>query len=174
MLELDVAEQEEVDVQGPRPVPRPAEHAPVLGLDRLAGVEQVQRLEVGGHSHHRVQEVGLVEDLANRLGLVRRRDRQHLDPMLAEKGYGAAQVLLAVADIRTEPEEAGPALIPHCSSSSSSSTSKDRSCTTSTATSSKASGSGGSGFDARTRTTSQPNRSASRSPITWASRSRVR
>ena len=41
--QLEVAEQEQVDVDRPRPVAGAAEDASVLGLDRLADVEQLPR-----------------------------------------------------------------------------------------------------------------------------------
>src|SRR5262245_36374842 len=162
---LDVAEQQEVDVERARAVARAAEHPAVLGLDRLARVEQLERLERGRDARRRVQEVGLVEDLPHRLGLIERRDGLDLHPMQAEQLDRSSQVRLAVADIGAQAEVADPA---HRSSSTSSPSSSPngRSWTTSTAISSIASGSGGSGFDARTRTDSEPKRSARRSAIT--------
>ena len=101
-LELDVAEQQQVDVERPRAVARPAEHPPLLDLDRLADVEQRLGLELGADPRRGVEEVGLVEDLADRLGLVDGGDRLDLDPVLAEQLDRRAQVLLAVADVRAE------------------------------------------------------------------------
>ena len=48
VLELDLAQQQQVDVDRPGPMAQGAEVAPHLGLDRLAGIEQLQRLERGG------------------------------------------------------------------------------------------------------------------------------
>ena len=83
MLELEVAEQQQVDVERSRAVALAAEHAPLLDLDRLAEVEQLLGLQLGADPDRGVQEVGLVEDLAHRLGLVQRRDRLDLHAVLA-------------------------------------------------------------------------------------------
>ena len=90
-LELEVAEQQQVDVERPRAVARPAEHAPPLDLDRLAEVEQRLGLELGADPDRRVEEVGLVEDLADRLGLVGGGDRLDLHPVLAAAAAIAAR-----------------------------------------------------------------------------------
>ncbi len=75
VLQLDVAEEQHVHVDRAGAVARAGEDAAQLDLDRLADVEEVERLEVGGDARGGVQEVRLVEDLADRLGLVERRDR---------------------------------------------------------------------------------------------------
>ena len=77
----------------------PAEHPPLLDLDRLAEIEQGLRLQLGADPDCGVQEVGLVEDLADRLRLVGRGDRLDLDAVLAEQRHRAPQVLLAIADL---------------------------------------------------------------------------
>ena len=61
-------------------VARAVEHSPHLGLDRLADVEQLLRLARRQDAHRRVEKVGLVEDLADRLCLIERGDGRHLDP----------------------------------------------------------------------------------------------
>ena len=139
----------------------------------MQSVEQRLGLERGPDPHRRVEEVGLVEDLADRLGLVERGDRLDLDAVLAQQLDRRPQVAGAVADVGAEAEVAGRAAQPELVAPSSSSSSSARSWVTSTATSLTDSGSGGSGFAARTRTDSQPKRSISRSPTTWQSRSRV-
>ena len=70
--ELDVAEQEQVHVDRPRPVARAAEVAAGLRLDLLAEVEQNLGFAPGPDPNRRVEEVRLVEDLADRLRLVGR------------------------------------------------------------------------------------------------------
>ena len=87
---------------------RPGEHPSLLDLDRLAEVEQRLGLELGADADRRVEEVGLVEDLADRLGLVQRGDRLDLDAVLAQQLDRRAQVGRAVADVRAEPQVAGP------------------------------------------------------------------
>ena len=62
-LELQVAEQQQVQVERARAMPLPAEHPPLLDLDRLAEIEQVLGLQLGADPDRGVQEVGLVEDL---------------------------------------------------------------------------------------------------------------
>ena len=86
----------------------PSRTPAALGLDRLAEVEQLLRLELGADPDGGVEEVGLVEDLADRLGLVGGGDRLDLDPALAQQLDRGPQVAVAVADVRAEPQVAGP------------------------------------------------------------------
>src|SRR6201999_1950368 len=58
---LKVAEQQQVDVERAGAVAGSVEGAPALGLDRLAGVEQLLRLELGRDPQGGGEEVGLVE-----------------------------------------------------------------------------------------------------------------
>ena len=69
----EVAEQQHVDVDRARAVARPARAPAELALDRLAGVQQPLGPELRSARDARVEEVGLVGDLADRLGLVDRR-----------------------------------------------------------------------------------------------------
>ena len=117
-LQLEVAEQQQVDVERARAVPLPAEHPPLLDLDRLAQVEQLLGLQLRPDPDRRVQEVRLVEDLADGLRLVQGRDRLHLHPVLAKRRDGRAQVGLAIADVRAEAQVADAALTRPRSSSS--------------------------------------------------------
>ena len=88
---------------------RQIEPAAVIGLDLLAEVEQRLRLESGADSDRGVQEVGLVEHLADRLGLVGGGDGLDRRPLLgAQAGERRAQVRLALADIGAQPEIARP------------------------------------------------------------------
>ena len=160
-LELDVAEQQQVDVDRPRAVARAAEHRararprpPCRARAARSGSSSV-RIADGG-----VEEVGLVEDLADRLGLVERGGGLDLHAVLAQ---GRDRVAAGAAHDRRRssrgrgsrrarsltPASSGP----RCSSSSS------RRRETSTATSSIVTGSGGSGFAARTCTEPAPKRS---------------
>ena len=71
-----VAQQEHVDVDRARPVADVALtrlRAAHLALDRLAGVEQRLGLELGVDPQAGVEEARLVEDLADRVGVVRAR-----------------------------------------------------------------------------------------------------
>ena len=70
---LEVAQQQQVDVDHPRSVAQPAGRPADLALDRLAGVEQRLGIELGLDLHAGVEEVRLVEHQADRLGLVDRR-----------------------------------------------------------------------------------------------------
>ncbi len=171
-LELEVAKQQQIDVQRPGPVARTFEHPPPLQLNCLADVKQLLGIERGRDPHHGVEEVGLVQDLADRLGLVGRGDRLYLDTPFAEQLDGGSQMALAVADVRAQAKKTGAGQLGSSSSPSASSDSRAR--TTSTATSSIANGIGGSGLAARTRTWSEPKRSISRSATTLLSRSSVR
>jgi hypothetical protein len=168
--QLEVAEQQQVDVDRPWAVPGAAKRPAVLRLDCLAEVEQLLRLELGADPDRGVEEVGLIQDLANRLGLVQRGDRLDIDAMAPQVVDRPPQVRLAIADIRAEPEIADP----QTPSSSSESRSSERSSVTSTAASWTGYGTGGSGFAALTCTDSKSKRSISRSQTTWQSRSRVR
>jgi hypothetical protein len=126
--QLDLAEQQQVDVDRPGTVAWAAEGAPALSLDRLADVEQLLGIQCGADADGCVEEVRLVEDLADGLGLVERRDRLDRYTMLAEGLNRRPQLRLAVADIGAEAEVAGP----QTPSSSSGSRSIDRSRVTST------------------------------------------
>ena len=167
--QLELAEQQHVDVERPRPVARGPEHPPVLDLDRLADVEQAVGGQLGVDARRRVEKVGLVEHLSDRRGLVHGRHGVHVDAMARQRLDACAQVRRPVPLVRPQPKVTN-----QLSSASSSPPSAGRSWVTSTAASSIASGSGGSGFAARTLTVSHPNRSMRRSAITWQRRSSVR
>ena len=108
-LELEVAEQQQVDVDRARAVARAAAKSrPASASTALQSVEERFRLEVGRDPDRGVEEVRLVEDLADRLGLVAAGDRLDRDAPLAEAGDGRPEVRDAVADVRAEPEVAGP------------------------------------------------------------------
>jgi hypothetical protein len=81
---LEIAEQEQVDVEWAWAMARSVEGAAAGDLDLLAEIEQRFGLEIGADADRRVEEVGLIEHLSNRLGLVGRRDRLDLDPALAQ------------------------------------------------------------------------------------------
>ena len=106
--QLESAQEQQVQVDRARPVPGAGEGAPVLDLDRLADVQKLIGAERGPHPGDGVEEVGLVEDLSNRLGLVERGDRLDLDVMSTEVGDRLAQVRLTIPDVRAEPDVADP------------------------------------------------------------------
>jgi hypothetical protein len=130
--QLDLAEKQQVDVDRAGAVSGAAEGAAVLGLDRLADVEQRLRLERRPDTDGRVEEVRLVEDLARRLGLVERGDRVYLDTVLTQVVDRPPQMRLAIADVRAEAEVPDPRGAGQTPSSSSDSRSIDRSRVTST------------------------------------------
>ena len=135
-----VAQQQHVDVHRPGTVADRVRSPAQLVLHRLAGVEQLLRVEVGLHPQAGVEEVGLVEDLALRLGLVDRGGAKHRHAVGGERVTGCAKVRDAFADVGAEAEVA--LQLP--------------SFQTSTETSSTGRGIGGSGLDARTVTASAP------------------
>ena len=101
--ELEVAEQQQVDVERPRAVPGSVELAATSGLDLLAEVEQGLGLEPGADPDRGVEEVGLVEHLADRLGLIGGGDRLDLDPGRLQCLDRGEEVGPAVADVRPRP-----------------------------------------------------------------------
>ena len=103
-LLLHVAKQEHVDVDGARAVPRAPEDAAHLELDDLARIEELLRAELGFHLHRGVQEVGLLEQLALRLGLVDGRRADNPRAVVRQQVPSALQVGQAVANIRAEAE----------------------------------------------------------------------
>jgi hypothetical protein len=105
-LELDVSQQQQVDVERARAVAGRRERPAVLGLDPLADIEQGVGLERGANADGGVEEVGLVEDLADRLGLVGGGDGLDLDSMRPQVLDGPAQVPLTLADVRSQPQVA--------------------------------------------------------------------
>lgn len=147
-LELDLTEQEQVQVDRARAMAGPGEGAAVLGLDRLADVEQGLGSERRADARRGVQEVRLVEDLAGRLGLVYGGAGLDLRLVGREVRERPAQMPLALAEVGPEADVAGSlrppvgvgreAQTPPASSSSSSSWSPAalRSSVTSTAASS--------------------------------------
>ena len=82
---MQIAEQQHVDVDHPRPVAHAAGRAADLSLDLLARVEQLLGPERGLDPQAGVEEVGLVEDQADRLGLVHRRRGEHVDPVARQR-----------------------------------------------------------------------------------------
>lgn len=143
-LQLEVAEQEQVEVDRPRAVPGPGEGAAVLDLDPLADVQQRLGLDSGADAGDGIEEVRLIEKLPHRLGLVQRGHGLDIDPVAAQILHGAAEMGLAVAEVRPQPDVAdavtgrGPAQTssPSSSSPSPASLSSPRSSVTSTTASS--------------------------------------
>src|SRR5215216_4036584 len=102
--DLELAEQQQVDVDRPRAVSRAAESPPMLGLDRLAEVEQLVGVEGRRDPNRGVEEIGLIEDLPHRLGLVEGRDRIDGHTVSAQVLNRAVQMRLPIADVRAETE----------------------------------------------------------------------
>ena len=65
--QFQVAEEQEVDVEGPGAVAGGFEAAAAGGLYSLAGVEEGFGLQVGADADGGVEEIGLIEDLADGL-----------------------------------------------------------------------------------------------------------
>jgi len=105
-LVLDVAQEQDVDVDRARAVPDAAGAPAELGLDPLALGEQLLGAQLGLDLGDGVEEVALVEDLALRRGLVDRRDAER-----AELLRGGRQVGASVPDVRAEAE-VGPQPLP--------------------------------------------------------------
>jgi hypothetical protein len=106
-----VAEEQQVDVDRAGPVAhvvggRRVRRAAVGALDVLASVQELLRRERGGDPHAGVEEVGLVEDLADRVGVVRRGRRQHPHAAGRQGVDGGLELGTAVADVRAEAEVA--------------------------------------------------------------------
>ena len=118
-----------------------------VGLYLLAQVEQRLGLEIGADPDDGVEEVRLVEDLADRLGLVERGGRLDLDSVAPRSA--SSRPAGAPRGRRRWTRGPGSRSAPGYSSSSSSAYCSVRSWTTSTATSWIASGSGGSGLATR-------------------------
>ena len=152
VLQLDVAEEQHVHVDRAGAVPRAGEDAAELDLYRLADVEEVEWLEARWRCARR--RSGSPAGRGSRRPARSRRATR--PPRRSRRGLPSSSsasrdVLGPLADVRAEPEVAGP----RRQSSSSSGGSSSRSTSTSTDTSSIASGSGGSGLVALTRTLSE-------------------
>src|SRR3954454_11150806 len=135
---LEVAQEEQVDVDRPRAVTGSSGGTAVLRLDGLAEIEKRLGTEGGADPNGAVQEVGLIEHLPHRLGLIERGDRRHLDPSVSQVVDRPAEVGFAVAEVRAEAEIADSRDAPRRAqrpSSSSDSRSSERSTVTSTAAS---------------------------------------
>ncbi len=98
----DRPEQEQVDVDHARPVPDAAGGAPQLALDLLARIEQLLGTKRGRNSYAGVEEVALVGHQPNRLGLVHRRGREHVDAVARKCRHRVEQVRPPVADVAAE------------------------------------------------------------------------
>jgi len=103
-LVLEVVQQQEVDVDHSWRVPRTPALAPLFPLDQLERVEQVLRAEIGPDPDRGVEEVGLVEDLPDRLGPPCRGDGLDLEALLPQAVDRGPQVSEAVADVGAEAE----------------------------------------------------------------------
>jgi len=102
---LRVVEQE-IEVERPGALGRPGRPVPSKpGLDGEQEVEQVSWGELGPKLGGAVEEARLVE-IADRLGLLERRDGDHLHPVrAAELGDGRADRGLAVTEVRAQGDE---------------------------------------------------------------------
>ena len=157
-FKLELAEQENVHVDRPRPVTNAGGRPAQLALDVLADIEQALGIERGLDAHAGVEEIGLVGHFALGRRLVDRGGRDRFDPASGESLSRSAQVRQAVAFVGAQAEVALPA---------------QTSFQTSTETSSTGNAIGGSGLAALTRTDSAPKRSIIRSATAVHRRSRV-
>lgn len=158
MGELEVAEQQQVDVDWARAVAYAAGLAPEVALQALEEIEQGERLERCLDAQAGIQEGRLVEDLANGIGVVHRGGAQHAHAGARQRVDGGLQMAATVADVGAEAEQAYSAI----------------SRQTSTETSSTGSGIGGSGLVALTHMPSSWKSASRRSAIAEQRRSSVR
>ncbi len=106
--QLQVPEQQQIEIDRPGPLTRATEDTPVLDLDGLGDIEELLGAERSPDAGDGVEEVGLVEDLSDRLCLVEGGDRLDLDVVGAELGNRPADVRLAIPEVRAEPDVADP------------------------------------------------------------------
>jgi len=92
----------------PRTVARAAGRPPDLALDGFAGVQQPLRIQRRLHFQAGVEELGLVEHEAHRLGLIGRRGAQHGHTVTGERGHGRQQMGPRLADVGAQAEKAPP------------------------------------------------------------------
>src|SRR5207253_6984134 len=99
------AVEEEVEVDRARAEARAlAPDAAKPPLDRQEPVEQLPRRELGLDRDGPVEEARLVP-VADRLGLPQRRDREHLDPVLAgQQLEGLGDLALSIAEVRADAD----------------------------------------------------------------------
>ena len=150
--ELHVAEQQHIDVDHPRPMAHPAGRPADETFNLLARVEQLERLKSRLDPHARVEELGLVKDEPDRLGVVHGRGGEHLHSMRRQLTDRCGQVLQALADVRAESEIPLTLTRRHATARAQASDSRH----TSTDTSLTLNGSGGSGLAALTHTIRAP------------------
>jgi hypothetical protein len=106
-----VAEEQHVDVDRARGVADGArEVAAELRLDRLARVQQLLGSERGLDAQARVEERWLVEDLADRVGVIGRGAGEDDRTVVGERVDRGLEVGAPVADVRAQAEVA-----PHAS-----------------------------------------------------------
>ena len=101
MAEHEVAVEEQVEIDRPRPETRPVARPPELALDGEQPVEQLQRLERRLHFGDAVQEPRLLL-VADRVGLPQRRNAKDADIRAREAVEGGANRLLPVAEVGAE------------------------------------------------------------------------
>jgi hypothetical protein len=77
---------------------------PLFPLDQLESVEQLLRAQISPDPDRGVEEVGLVEDLPDRLGPPCRGDGLDLEALLPQAVNRGPQVAEAVADVGAEAE----------------------------------------------------------------------
>src|SRR5436853_4513953 len=100
------AVEEQVEVDRARAEARAcAPNAATRPLDRQVPVEHLARRELGLQRGGPVEEARLVP-VADRLGLAQRRDREHLDPVLAgQQLEGLGDLALSIAEVRADADE---------------------------------------------------------------------
>src|SRR5918994_4250146 len=96
------AVEEQVEIDRARPEARAGAVSPELAFDVLKPLEQRPRRKLRAKRRGAVQKPRLVE-VADRVGLAERRDRQNLDPTVRFQSLERlADGPLAVAEVRTE------------------------------------------------------------------------
>src|SRR5579875_2373608 len=102
---LAVVQQQDVDVDHARAVAGAAGGPADLSLDRLAGVEQFQRSVSGLDLEAGVEELRLIEDQADRLGVVGGGGAQDTHPMSRKRVHRRLQVRTPVTEVRSDAEK---------------------------------------------------------------------
>ena len=106
VAELQLPEQQDVDVDRPRPVAEPAAlGGPARASSPLTASSSASGSSAVSIQHARVQEARLIEHLADRVGVVGRGALQRVTPIAPATVDGRLQVRPPLADVRAETEQ---------------------------------------------------------------------